>query len=225
MKVDLRIEGENRRWVQSLGATGRDREIACQDLYPLLLRVARREVVRRAPGLRMFGPELEDIAHQSAGDALMAISDRLDRFRGESRFTTWASKFVIFDVATKMNRHAWRRHDVLYDQDDWSRLVSRFEVPPDEQVQAREFVEAVSSAVRRCLSERQRIVFMATVVRGMPVDALAEELGSTSNALYKVLFDARKKLRAALVAAGHLPEARSDQPETSRRRSTGRSAR
>lgn len=219
---DLQIEGENRRWVQDLGATGSDREMACQKLYSLLLRVARREVVRRAPGLRMFGPELEDIAHQAAGDALMAISGRLDRFRGESRFTTWASKFVIFEVATKMNRHAWRRHDVPYNQDDWSRLVSRFEVPPDEEVQAREFVEAVSTAVRKCLSKRQRIVFVATVVHGMPVDVLAEELGSTSNALYKVLFDARKKLRAALVAAGHLSEARLEEPRAAGRSRPGR---
>ncbi|MGI5187559.1 sigma-70 family RNA polymerase sigma factor [Promicromonospora sp. CA-289599] len=217
---DLQIDGENRRWVQSLGATGYDREIACQELYPLLLRVARREVVRRAPGLRMFGPELEDIAHQATGDALMAISVRLDRFRGESRFTTWASKFVIFDVATKMNRHAWRRHDVPYDQEDWSRLVSRFEVLPDDEVQAWDLVEAVATAVRNCLSERQRIVFVATVVHGMPVDVLAEELDSTSNALYKVLFDARKKLRAALVAAGHLPQAGPDGSRAAGRPST-----
>ena len=213
----LQVEYENHRWLRDLGATGVKREIACQELYTLLLRVARSEAARRAPVLRMFGPELEDIAHQAAGDALMAISSRLERFRGESRFTTWASKFVIFDVATKMNRHAWRRHDVPYDQEDWSRLASRFEVPPEEEVQARDFVEAVSTAVRQCLSERQRVVFVATVVNGMPVDVLADELGTTSNALYKVLFDARKKLRAALVASGHLSQVHSGAPHAAAR--------
>ena len=44
--------------------------------------------------LGLDGPELEDIAHQAAAGALMAISERLDRFRGEARFATWASKFV-----------------------------------------------------------------------------------------------------------------------------------
>lgn len=204
---DLQIDHENRRWIRDLGAAGSVREAACEELYSLLLRVARREAARRAPALRMFGPELEDIAHQAAADALMAISQRLDRFRGESRFTTWACKFVIFDVATKMKRHSWRRHDAAYEEAGLSRLVTRFEVTPEDEAQASEFVDAVSTALKQCLSERQRIVFVATVVDEVPIDVLADELGSTRNALYKVLFDARKKLRAALVAAGHLPEA------------------
>jgi len=206
---DLQIAHENRRWVRELGATGSVREAACEELYPLLYRVARREAARRASFLRMHGPELDDIAHQAAADALMTISRRLDTFRGESRFTTWAFKFVIFDVGTKMNRHHWRHRDLPYDHEDWSRLASRFEVTPGQEVEAAEFVEKVSAAIKHCLTDRQRLVFMATVVNEVPVDALADELGSTRNALYKVLFDARKKLRAELVTAGFLPELRS----------------
>ncbi|WP_036324969.1 sigma-70 family RNA polymerase sigma factor [Microbispora sp. ATCC PTA-5024] len=204
---DPETDRENRRWVSDLAAAGPVREAACRELYPLLLRIARHEARRRAPVLDLDGPELEDIAHQATADALMAIGERLDRFRGEARFTTWASKFVIFDVATKMNRHFWRRHEVPYDQEDWSRIASRFNVGPDDEAHVREFATAVSTAVEENLSERQRTVFVATVLNGMPMDLLADELGSTHNALYKVLFDARKKLRAALVASGHLPEA------------------
>jgi RNA polymerase sigma-70 factor (ECF subfamily) len=203
---DPEVDRENRRWVQNLGAAGPQREAACSELYPLLLRVAKAEARRRAPILQLDGRELEDIAHQSAADALMAISERLDRFRGEARFTTWASKFVIFNVATKMNRHFWRRNEVRYDQEDWSRIASRFDVSPEDEAQAGEFAAAVSAAVTGCLSDRQRLVFVATVLNGMPIAVLAEELGSTSNALYKVLFDARKKLRVALVAGGYLPD-------------------
>ncbi|WP_020013475.1 sigma-70 family RNA polymerase sigma factor [Promicromonospora sukumoe] len=202
---DLQITQDNRRWVRDLGATGPVREAACAELYSLLHRVARREVTRRASSLRMYGPEVDDIAHQAASDALMAISRRLDTFRGESRFTTWAFKFVIFDVATKMNRHYWRHHDVPYDHEDWSRLASRVEATPGQEVEAADLVEAVSGAVKRSLTDRQRLVFLATVVNEVPMDALAEELGSSRNALYKVLFDARRKLRAELVAAGYLP--------------------
>src|SRR4051794_25261910 len=198
------IERENHRWVQALAAVGPRKEAACSELYPLLLRIGRGEVRRRAPLLRLNGPELEDIAHQAAADALMAVCERLDRFRGEARFTTWASKFVIFNVATKMNRHFWQRHEVPYDREDWSKIASRFDVGPDDEAQVREFAAAVSTAVEENLSERQRIVFVATVLNGMPMDVLADELGSTHNALYKVLFDARKKLRAALMASGHL---------------------
>ena len=153
--------------------------------------------------LELNGPELEDIAHQAAADAIMSLTDRLDRFRGEARFTTWACKFVIFDVATKMNRHFWRKHEVPYEQEDWSRIASRFDLSPEAEV--REFADAVSHAVEQSLSPRQRMVFVANVLNGMPIDVLADELGSTHNAIYKVLFDARKKLRVALVASGHLP--------------------
>ena len=203
---DPEIDRENRRWVQDLAAVGPQREAACRELYPRLLRVARAEARRRAPLLQLDGPELEDIAHQAAADALMAISERLDRFRGEARFTTWASKFVIFNVATKMNRHFWRRHEVPYEHEGWSSIASRFDVGPEDEAQVREFAAAVSAAVDESLSDRQRLVFVATVLNGMPIDVLAEELGSTHNALYKVLFDARKKLRAALVSGGYLPE-------------------
>jgi RNA polymerase sigma factor (sigma-70 family) len=139
----------------------------------------------------------------------MAITERLDRFRGEARFTTWASNFVIFNVGTKTNRHFWRRHEVPYEQEDWSRIASRFDSGPEDEAQGREFAAAVSSAVEEDLSDRRRLVFVTTVLNGMPIDVLADELGSTRNALYKVLFDARKKLRAALVASGYLPEVRS----------------
>ena len=206
---DPSIHRENRRWLRDLTTAGPARDAACRELYLLLLRVAKSEARRRAPLLKLDGPELEDIAHQAAADALMAVGERLDTFRGEARFTTWASKFVIFDVATKMNRHYWHRHEVPYDHVDWSKTASRFDLGADDQAEAREFAEAITSAVEENLSERQRIVFVATVLHGMPMDVLADELGSTHNALYKVLFDARKKLRAALVAGGHLPEARS----------------
>jgi RNA polymerase sigma factor (sigma-70 family) len=201
---DPEIDRENRRWVQALAAVGARREDACSELYLILVRVARAETRRRAPLLRLDGPELEDIAHQAAADALMAICERLDRFRGEARFTTWASKFVIFNVATKVNRHFWRRNEVPYDQEDWSRLAWTLDPGPEDEAQVRELVAAVASAVDEVLSDRQRFVFVATVLNGMPIDVLADELGSTRNALYKVLFDARKKLRAALVARGHL---------------------
>ncbi|MFI2489205.1 sigma-70 family RNA polymerase sigma factor [Promicromonospora kroppenstedtii] len=202
--MDLQIAQDNQRWVLGLGATGSECEAACEELYSLLQRVARREVARRASSLRVYGPELDDIAHQAAADALMAIRRRLDTFRGESRFTTWACKFVIFDVATKVNRHFWRHHDVPYDHEDWSRMASRFEVPPGQEVEVAEFVDAISAAIKRCLTERQRTVFMATVINKVPMDVLAEELGSSRNALYKVLFDARKKLRTELVSGGYL---------------------
>ena len=203
--LDPEVDRENRKWIRDLGSSGLARESACSELYALLLRVAKSESRRRAPSLKLMGPELDDIAHQATADALMAIATRLDRFRGEAKFTTWATKFVIYGVGTKMNRHVWHRHEIPYEQEDWSGLVSQFGLCPDEEAQVHELANAVSMAIKENLSDRQRLVFVATVLNGMPINALANELGSTHNALYKVIFDARKNLRTALNAAGHLP--------------------
>ena len=64
----------------------------------MLLRAGRREAARRGPGVQITGPELEDLACQAAGDALLAITQKAGQFRGESRFTTWAYKFVVFGM-------------------------------------------------------------------------------------------------------------------------------
>src|SRR6516162_3908870 len=76
-------------------------------LHGLLVRIARSEVARRAPRLQLTGPELDDLAYQAAADALVAITSKLGQFRGESRFTTWAYKFVMFEVSAKIGRHFW----------------------------------------------------------------------------------------------------------------------
>ena len=89
---------------------GRDRaERAAARLHELLLRVARRETRRRCDRLRISGPELDDLAHQAAADAVVAIIAKIGEFRGESRFTTWAYKFVMFEVSGKIARHFWRQ--------------------------------------------------------------------------------------------------------------------
>jgi hypothetical protein len=102
--------------------TGPRREAALARLHELLVRVARAEVARRGPRVRITGPELDDLACQAAADALMAVTGKLGQFRGESRFTTWACKFAIFEVSAKIGRHFWRHPAVPLDAEDWDRL-------------------------------------------------------------------------------------------------------
>jgi RNA polymerase sigma-70 factor (ECF subfamily) len=98
-----------------LAGTGPRREEALARLHGLLLRIARGEVARRGPRLRLTGPELDDLAYQAAADALVAITDKLGQFRGESWFTTWAYKFVILEVSAKIGRHFWRHPSARLD--------------------------------------------------------------------------------------------------------------
>ena len=187
-----------------LAETGPRREAALARLHELLVRVARAEARRRGPRVRITGPELDDLAYQAAADAVMAITGKLGQFRGESRFTTWACKFAIFEVSAKIGRHFWRHPAAPLDAEDWSRLPDRFGFEPAREAEWRDLLAALRRAVDDELTARQREVFVAVVLNGVPLDTLVIELGSNRNAIYKMVFDARRKLRAALVAGGYL---------------------
>ncbi|MGP4086665.1 sigma-70 family RNA polymerase sigma factor [Streptomyces sp. KR55] len=181
-------------------------EQACTRLHELLVRIAMDEVFRRGPRYRISGPELSDLAHQAAADALMRITHKIQEFRGDARFTTWAFRFVVLEVSSKLGRHFWRASNAQFDLDEWAQVPDCSGVDPVSHWQARELVEAVRKAVETALSAHQRQVFTA-VVNGVPLETLASELGTNRNALYKTMFDARKKLRAQLIANGHLSAA------------------
>lgn len=201
----MALDEVSAQWLADLHARG---ETGRRRLHELLLRAARSEVHRRSAQLRVTGPELDDLAHQAAADAMLTILGKLDGFRGESRFTTWAYKFVMFEVSTKIGRHFWQRPSVSMAADEWERLPAAFGFDPAAQSDSRELLEALRHAVEHELTEHQRRVFVALVLNGVPLDALAIELNSNRNAIYKTMFDARGKLRAVLAVKGFLEEGR-----------------
>jgi RNA polymerase sigma-70 factor, ECF subfamily len=189
-----------------LAGTGPRREAALARLHERLLRIARREAARRGPRLAISGPELDDLAHQAAADALLAVTAKISQFRGESRFITWAYKFVIFEVSAKIGRHFWRHPVVPLGPEEWDRLPARFGFDPAHEAEWRDLLAAMRRAVDTELTPRQREVFVAIVLNDVPLDTLVLSLASSRNAIYKMLFDARRKLRAALAANGYLPD-------------------
>jgi RNA polymerase sigma-70 factor (ECF subfamily) len=197
-------DAESQRWLAVLSGGSPDREQGLGDLHALLLRAARAELHRRGDRVRVTGPELDDLAHQAAADALLAVLAKLGQFRGESRFTTWAYKFVILEVSTKLGRHFWRTPTIALPAEAWERLPERFGLDPAQQTEARDLINALRRAVDEALTPHQRQVFVALVVNSIPLDALVVELGSNRGAIYKTMFDARGKLRAALAANGYL---------------------
>jgi RNA polymerase sigma-70 factor (ECF subfamily) len=197
------LDVESAEWLRDLGERGIAREQAMTRLHELLLRIARSELRRRSGQHPITGPELDDLAHQATADALLAITAKLEKFRGESRFTTWAYKFVILEVSAKLGRHFWQRPTVALETEDWDKLPDRFGMGPADQAQWHDLVIALRRAVEEELSERQRQVFVAIVLNGVPLDTLVVQMGSNRNAIYKTMFDARRKLRAALAANGY----------------------
>jgi RNA polymerase sigma-70 factor (ECF subfamily) len=193
----------SRRWVEQLRPEHPQHEQAVARLHDVLNRAAAHELWRRRGQLgALAGPELDDLAQQCADDATMNILARIDDFQGLSRFTTWAYKFVIFDVSSKLARHAWRHHRPGAEDLTWDHLPDTFASEPGERAERREQLAALTKAIEEELTPRQREVFVAIALNDVPIDVLALQLDSKRNAIYKNLFDARRKLRASLAAAG-----------------------
>jgi RNA polymerase sigma-70 factor (ECF subfamily) len=200
------LDDESSAWLRSLTAGGGEQQASERELHAKLVRIALAEVRRRSAGTPVTGPELDDLAHQAAADAMLAILAKLDQFRGESRFTTWAYRFVILEVSSKLGRHYWRNPPVALDEGQWERLPDRLGVDPQRHAEAVGILAEVRRVVEDELTAHQRRIFVAIVVDGIPLEALASRLGLGRNAIYKVVFDARRKIRRALAANGYLEE-------------------
>lgn len=198
------MDMDSSSWLTALDDGATKRQAALARLREMLLRVAVHEAYRRGHAFRIRGPELDDLAHQAANDAMVSLLGKLHTFRGESRFTTWAYRFVVLEVSSKLGRHSWRQPAVSLDAEDWERLPARSAADPLLQAQQRELVEAVRRAVEETLTDHQRDLFVAIVVNGAPLDAIASQAGSSRGSIYKAVFDARRKIRAYLTTNGYL---------------------
>jgi RNA polymerase sigma-70 factor (ECF subfamily) len=190
-------------WIEALSGSGRRRDEAVERLHALLLRAARFEVARRRDDAGRA--DADDLAMQAADDALMAVLRKLHTYRGDSRFTTWAYKFALLEAGVKVRRRAWQRREVSLDDSGWER-VRDAGASADTGAQAAELLAAVAEGIAQALTPHQRAVLVAITLDGVPIDVLADRLGSTRGALYKTLHDARRKLRARLAEAGLDPD-------------------
>ena len=205
--TERELDAESADWLRRLSAgAGALRQQAERELHARLVRIALAEVNRRSASTPVTGPELTDVAHQAADDAMLAILAKLADFRGESRFITWAYRFVILEVSSKLGRHYWRNPPVTLDAAQWERLPDRFGIDPGQHAATASILAEVRRVVEDELTAHQRRVFVAVVVDGIPLDALAARLSLQRNAIYKVIFDARRKIRRALVANGYLED-------------------
>jgi RNA polymerase sigma-70 factor, ECF subfamily len=196
------LDADSRRWLDELRGDGRVRDAAVARLHVLLLRAARFEVSRRRGALaHLRGGDHDDLAQQAADDALVAVLAKLPEFRGDSRFSTWAYKFALYEAAVKLRRRAWQDRELPLEPDSWPQIASADALPEEEAAQS-ELLAALQTAIAEALSEHQREVLVAITLNGVPIDVLAERLNTTRGALYKTLHDARNKLRRRLAADG-----------------------
>lgn len=195
------LDPESRAWLGQLHAGGRVRDAALARLHALLLREARYEVRRRTAALvHPSGRDLEDLAVQAADDALVAILTKLDDFRGEALFTTWARRFAALEVPGEIRRRLGHARETPDDGDGWLAECPGCE-DPQQLTEVRDLARTVGRLIAEELTAHQREVLLAMAVEEVPTDRLALRLGSTPGALYKALHDARVKLREELAAA------------------------
>jgi RNA polymerase sigma-70 factor, ECF subfamily len=192
------LDPESRRWIKRLAPGSPEFEAGIEELHALLLKGARFEIQRRRarlPSLR--GDDYEDLAQQSADDALLAVLHKLGDFRGESRFTTWAYKFALLDAGARIRSRAWQGRDVPTESDRLAQLASCASTA-QQDVEMKELFAVLKHSIATDLSSHQRKVLVAVVLNDVPIDVLAARRGTTRGAIYKTMHDARLKLRRAL---------------------------
>jgi RNA polymerase sigma-70 factor (ECF subfamily) len=175
---------------------------ALADLYDLLVRGLR-------AALGGYGGGVEANFGDFAQEALIKITGNLDSFRGESRFTTWAQKIAVNVALTELKRRRWR--DVSL-QELFARREAADRGPADSRLTTEQLAlqTTVLQELRRIidkeLTDRQREAVVAVILEEMPISEVAKRMATNQNALYKLLHDARKKLKRQMEAAGISPQ-------------------
>jgi RNA polymerase sigma-70 factor (ECF subfamily) len=201
-------ERSNGDWLRALRADGEEQAAALADLRVYLLRAARYALYRRWGRLAHRAPaDLDQMAEDCAQEALLAILARLETFRGDSRFTTWAYSFAIHAALVAARRDAWKAVPLDALLDDASGLArlgetASLDADPDRAARRAEAWGVIREVLDRELTDRQRQALSALLVEDVPLDELARHWRSNRNAIYKLVHDARRRLRARLEARG-----------------------
>ena len=200
----------NDEWLQGLNARGAAQEQAIDDLQDLLLRAVLYTFNRNLSELSSLArDDTLRLAEDCAQDALIAIMNHLSDFRGDSKFTTWAYKFAINIALTAARRERWRgvSLDQLSSSEDsilFERTILDKSPGPtlDQSVMRDETREIIQKVIERDLTEKQRRVLILMVFNEVPMDEVVRELNTNRNAVYKLLHDARRKLKSELQSHG-----------------------
>ncbi len=204
-------ERSNEAWLRALTGAPAEQDAAITALHARLQRGLYWYLARERSDLAGRSPaELEQMAEDYAQDSVMRVLQRLDSFRGESRFTTWATRIALRIAISDLRRARYRDFRLDDLTADGELLPARGDAllnddhsPTPEGIAERADVqERIARALREKLTPRQRQALEAVVLQGVPLEVVAQQMGSNRNALYKLVHDARRKLRAELEAQG-----------------------
>ena len=198
----------NADWLSDLRSTGSLRDAALTDLRTRILSALPRAL---SPWLSSADPRFEPLAEETAQETLLRVLSHLDTFEGRSQFTTWVYKIAVRVALSELRRQKWRDvslDDLLEEKDDQpaqTRLEIDPTVGPETAAERADLLERVRRIIAEGLTDRQRTALVAIGVRGMPPDEVARRMGMQPNALYKLIHDARLRLKRRLEREGLTP--------------------
>ncbi len=197
-------ERSNAAWLKALN--GEPEQEALEDLRAYLLRGLRFALGQR---YRVTESDLEDFVQE----AMVRILDNLDSFRGESRFTTWAQKIAVRVAFSELRRKRWQdmslqdlslSHDNITGPELDSALnwLPSPSLNPEQQVTQQSLQALLMELIQEELTDLQRRALIAVAIQGMPLEEVARRMNTNRNALYKLLHDARVRLKNRLEQRG-----------------------
>lgn len=198
----------NEQWLAELRNPGAAQDAALMDLRAIILSGLPYAL---SPYLRQDDPRFEALAEETAQDTLLRVLDRLDDFQGRSQFTTWVYTIAVRVALTELRRKRWENislEGLLEDEDQPapSGLAADPDPSPERQVEGSDMLVRVRRIIEEELTGKQRQALIALAIQGMPMEEAARRLGTNRNALYKLLHDARLRIKLRLAAEGLSPE-------------------
>ncbi len=208
--MQMQTERTNEQWLADLTGTPDVQSYALEDLRQRLQRGIFFYLSRERSDLaQLSNQELTQMAEDLAQDATLRVLENLNSFRGDSRFTTWATKIAVRVAISDLRRARYKdfRLDDLTADDELLPLTSKAlltssTLTPEEAAERADVLTKIDRALRDALTERQYQALEAVAVRGVPLEVVAERMGTNRNALYKLVHDARRKLRSHLETQG-----------------------
>lgn len=195
------VDRTNEQWIADLKSEGIEKEAALADLRAVILNGLPYALSNY---LSPDNPQFNSLTEEVAQDTLLRVMDRLDSFEGRSRFTTWVQKIAVRIALTELRRRRWRDFslDSLVEENEEGIAFPSLMIDPgpnpDNITQRNDMLQRVARLINEELTEKQRTALIATMIEGVPLEEVARRMNMKRNALYKLLHDARLRLKKRL---------------------------
>lgn len=198
----------NEQWLHDLSTTGPAYETAVADLQQILLAGLHHGLLNQ---VNTSAPEFATQAEDFVQEALLKILSKLDSFAGRSQFTTWAHKIAVSVALTELRRKRWqdRSLDGLIETDSGVYTPKFIADPaplPENAAERAEMLAHVNRLITEELTDKQQAVMEKSVIQNLPTTEVARQMDMKPNAVYKMLHDARLRLKQRLAEDGLTPE-------------------